>query len=150
MSKNDLILNSDYTPTMTEISSYIGDTAKELWLELNHYIEDRFKVTPKFAYSTCSGKPGWNLKYQKSGKALCTLYPEKGRFIVLVVVTLNFVESLHESGYANHHIWEVIEEAKPFNKTKWLMIPVEDRAGLESILELLHLKANFKPFNHPR
>ncbi len=141
MSKNDLILNSNHLPTPSEIGSYIGGTAEVLWLELNHYIEDRFKVKPKFAYSTCSGKPGWNLKYQKSGKALCTLYPEKGRFIVLVVVTLTFVESLHESGYANPLIWEVIEEAKPFNKTKWLMIPVEDRAWLESTLELIDLKS---------
>jgi len=140
MSKNDLILNSNHAPTLSEIGSYIGGAAEVLWLELNHYIEDRFKVKPKFAYSTCSGKPGWNLKYQKSGKALCTLYPEKGRFIVLVVVTLTFVESLHESGYANPLIWEVIEEAKPFNKTKWLMIPVEDRAWLESTLELIDLK----------
>ena len=141
MSKNDLILNSNHAPTLSEIGSYIGGAAEVLWLELNHYIEDRFKVKPKFAYSTCSGKPGWNLKYQKSGKALCTLYPEKGRFIVLVVVTLTFVESLHESGYANPLIWEVIEEAKPFNKTKWLMIPVEDRAWLESTLELIDLKS---------
>ncbi len=143
MSNADLILNSDHTPDLTEIGNHIGGAAQELWLELNHYIESNFKAKPKYAYSTCSGKPGWNLKYQKSGKALCTLYPEKGRFIVLVVVTLTLVENLHNSGYANPLIWEVIEEAKPFNKTKWLMIPVEDRAGLENIIELLNYKANF-------
>jgi len=141
LSDVDLILNCDHTPTPSEIGSYIGGTAKELWLELNQYLDDRFKVKPKFAYSSCSGKPGWNLKYQKSGKALCTLYPEKGRFVVLVVVTLTFVENLHESGYANPIIWEVIEESRPFNKTKWLMIPVEDRAGLESTMELIDLKS---------
>ncbi len=62
------------------------------------------------------------------------------RFTVLVVVTLAFIEDLNESGYANPFIWDFIEEAKPFNKTKWLMIPVEDQAGLESVIELLHLK----------
>ena len=145
MSNADLTLNSDHTPDLTEIGRYIGGAAEELLLELNHYIEGRFKAKPKFAYSTCSGKPGWNLKYQKSGKALCRLYPGNDRFIVLVVVTLTFVESLYKAGYANPYIWKVIEEAKPFNKTKWLMIPVEDLAKLESILELLHLKANFNP-----
>jgi len=58
MSNNDLILNSDYTLTPSEIGSYIGGAAAELWLELIHYIEDRFKIKPKFAYNTCSGKPG--------------------------------------------------------------------------------------------
>jgi hypothetical protein len=143
MSNADLILNSDHTPDLTEIGRYLGGAAEELWLELNHYLEGNFKAKPKHAYSTCSGKPGWNLKYQKSGKALCTLYPEKGRFIVLVVVTLTLVENMHDSGYANPFIWDFIEEAKPFNKTKWLMIPVEDRAGLENIIELLNYKANF-------
>jgi hypothetical protein len=31
-------------------------------------------------------KPGWNVKYQKSGKSLCTLYPMEGFFIALVVI----------------------------------------------------------------
>ncbi len=145
MKTDDLIMNSNHSPTLTEINSYIGGTAGELWLELTDYLEDKFRVKPKSAYSACSGKPGWNIKYHKSGKALCTLYPENSKFIVLVVVTLTFVENLNNTGYSDPFVWEIIEEAKPFNKTKWLMIPVEDRAELESILELLHLKAHFNP-----
>lgn len=145
MNTNDLIMNSNHSPTLTEISSFIGGTAGELWLELTDYLEDKFRVKPKSAYSTCSGKPGWNIKYQKSGKALCTLYPEYNKFIVLVVVTLTFIENLDNTGYSNPFVWEIIEDAKPFNKTKWLMIPVENRAELESIMELLHLKVDFNP-----
>lgn len=37
-------------------------------------------------YSTCSFQPGWNVKYKKGGKSLCTLYPMDGYFIALVVV----------------------------------------------------------------
>lgn len=140
MNNEDLIIDSNQVPTVSETGSYIGGAAEALWLEINQYIENRYKIKPKIAYSACSGKPGWNFKYQKSGKALCTLYPEKNRFIVLVVVTLAFIESLNETGYANPFIWEIIEEARPFNKTKWLMIPVADRAGLESVLELISLK----------
>jgi hypothetical protein len=69
-----------------------------------------------------------------------TLYPEKGRFIVLIVVTLALIEDLERTGYADPFIWEIIEEAKPLNKTKWLMIPVEDQPGFESVIELLHQK----------
>ena len=145
MKTDDLIMNGNHSPTQAEISSYIGGIAGELWLELTDYLEDKFRVKPKSAYSTCSGKPGWNIKYQKSDKALCTLYPENSKFIVLVVVTLPFIENLNNTGYSDPFVWEIIEEAKPFNKTKWLMIPVEGRAEFESILELLHLKAHFNP-----
>lgn len=140
MNKNNPLMDSGHTPTLGEIGNYIGGAAEERWHEINQYLEKTFKVKPKTTYSTCTGKPGWNYKYQKSGKALCTLYPEKNRFTVLVVVTLAFIEDLNESGYANPFIWGLIEEAKPFDKTKWLMIPVEDQAGLESVIELLHLK----------
>ena len=140
MNKTDPVMDSGYTPTLDEIGNYIGGAAGNRWHELNQYLEKTFNVKPKTSYSICSGKPGWNFKYQKSGKALCTLYPEKDRFIVLVVVTLALIENLEKTGYADPFIWEIIEEAKPFNKTKWLMIPVEDQSGLESIIELLHLK----------
>ena len=140
MNNNDPVMDSDHMPTLDEIGNYIDGAAEKRWLELNQHLDNNFKVKQKTSYSTCSGKPGWNFKYQKSGKALCTLYPEKGRFIVLIVVTLALIEDLEKTGYADPFIWEIIEEAKPFNKTKWLMIPVEDQPGLESVIELLHLK----------
>lgn len=37
-------------------------------------------------YSRCSMQAGWNIKYKKGGKSLCTLYPMQGYFIALVVV----------------------------------------------------------------
>ncbi len=140
MNNYDPVMDRGHMPTLDEIGNYIGGAAEKRWIELNQYLDKNFKVKQKTSYSTCSGKPGWNFKYQKSGKALCTLYPEKGRFIVLIVVTLALIEYLENTGYADPFIWELIEEAKPFNKTKWLMIPVEDQPGLESIIELLHLK----------
>ena len=140
MNNNDPVMDSGHMPTLYEIGNYIGGGAEKRWLELNQYLDKNFKVKQKTSYSTCSGKPGWNFKYQKSGKALCTPYPERGRFIVLIVVTLALIENLNLSGYANPFIWNIIEEAKPFNKTKWLMIPVEDQTELESVIELLHLK----------
>jgi hypothetical protein len=27
---------------------------------------------------------GWNIKYQKSGKSICTIYPQQGYFLALV------------------------------------------------------------------
>ncbi len=38
-------------------------------------------------YSGCSEKPGWNVKFQKSGQSFGTLYPEEGGFSVFMVVS---------------------------------------------------------------
>ncbi len=45
------------------------------------YILRRPKAIRQLEYSKCSLKPGWNVKYKKSGKALCALYPMEDYFI---------------------------------------------------------------------
>ena len=140
---DDLILNADYAPSFDEIDSYIQPPARELWLDLHEFIQDTFRAKPKSSYSVCQGKPGWNVKYQKSGKSICTLYPEKNCFIALVVVSLDLVPLLTGAQPALHpHILRLVETAKPFNHTLWLMISVSDREVLESLKDLLVYKKN--------
>jgi hypothetical protein len=76
MVEKDIILDGSHMPAYDEIVDYINLPAQELWRQINHFIQQRYSATPKIMYSKCSGKPGWNVKYQKSGKSLCTLYPE--------------------------------------------------------------------------
>jgi hypothetical protein len=84
MMENDLILDGSHMPDYDEIAGYINPPAQELWKQVNSFIQERYKASPKTMYSKCSGKPGWNVKYQKSGKSVCTLYPEKDGFVALV------------------------------------------------------------------
>jgi hypothetical protein len=91
-------------------------------------------------YSKCAGKPGWNVKYHKSGKALCTLYPEKDGFISLVVVTLELAKQIETMANTFKGIIPIIKSAKPFNGTLWLMIPVSDQELLDNVKELLFSK----------
>ena len=70
-------------PTLQEIGERIKSP---LWNELCGYIEAAYGVQPSVEYSKCSGAPGWNVKYKKGGKALCTLYPGEGCFTALVAV----------------------------------------------------------------
>ena len=72
-------------PTEAQLRDFVGT---ELFVDLHNYICDRYKVKPKMAYSNCAMDNniwrGWNIKYQKSGKSLCTIYPQQGYFLVLV------------------------------------------------------------------
>jgi hypothetical protein len=141
---DDLILNPAYTPGLEEITAYLDAPARKLWLEMADFLKENYQAAPKVTYSRCSGKPGWNVKYQKSGKSLCTLYPEKERFIALVVVTMDLVAFL-ESALSEFEpvVVDLLRSCKPFNGTLWLMIPVDNSAVLEDVQQLLDYK-------HPR
>lgn len=141
MPENDLILDGSHMPEYDEIVEYINFPARDLWRQINGFIQQRFKSLPKIMYSVCSGKPGWNVKYKKSGKSICTLYPEKDGFVVLIVVTLDLlplIEALSEE--FTEETLQTIRTAKPFNGTKWLMLQVKSNLQLEDVKQLISLK----------
>lgn len=141
---SDLILNQANTPSFDDITAYINPPVREIWSELNGFIQETFTAKPKITYSVCSGKPGWNVKYQKSGKAICTLYPEKDCLVALVVVKEEMAEMLKKSTPAPHPlILEMVNRVKPFNHTLWLMIPVTEPSLLDGVKDLLVQKRSY-------
>ncbi|WZL71960.1 DUF3788 domain-containing protein [Clostridiaceae bacterium 35-E11] len=141
MVERDLILDGNHVPSYDEILDYMNQPARILWQEMNSFIQQRYNTSPKITYSKCSGKPGWNVKYQKSGRSLCTLYPEQEGFVVLVVITLELMPVIEGISTEFHpSILEMIRTAKPLNGTVWLMIPVEDQVILDDVKQLLLLK----------
>lgn len=142
---HDLILNSLHTPTFEEIKVYMNTEGYALWDGIHRFIQETYGSKPKTAYSKCSGKPGWNIKYQKSGKSICTLYPEKNGFVVLVVITLELASIVQNmKSEIGAEILNMINTAKPFNGTVWLMIPVYNENVLEDLKKILSLKLEFK------
>ena len=140
-----MILDASHTPVFDEISEYIDEPAKTLWQDINSFIQTQYKAAPKLTYSKCSAKPGWNVKYHKAGKSLCTLYPEKTGFVALVVITLDLVPLIEAmSGELEAELLDIIKSAKPLNGTLWLMIPVAERAVLDNVKRLIMLKQQTK------
>ncbi len=141
MVEKDIIHDGSHMPAYDEIVEYINLPARELWRQINHFIQQRYKASPKIMHSICSAKPGWNVKYQKSGKSLCTLYPEKDCFVSLIVITLDLlpvIEALSEEFTAE--VLQKIRTAKPFNGTLWLMLQVKSDLQLNDVKQLLLLK----------
>lgn len=129
-------------PTMDEIAEYIGGEAKHLWLSLLEYMESTYKVKPKLSYSTCSMKPGWNIKLQKSGVSFGTLYPEEGAFSVFIVISYK-LEPLMESitSKLSPASAELYKQAGDYMKTgKWMMFQIKDSIGVEDYKLLAGVK----------
>ena len=81
------LFNKENEPINEQIQEFV---ATPLWGELAGYIQQTYNVRPKIEYSGCmmdkGAWKGWNVKYKKSGKSLCTLYPKQGYFLALITI----------------------------------------------------------------
>lgn len=132
----------DTQPSVEEMAAFVSS---DLWGKLTSFLETAYQINPKQNYSKCSGQPGWNVKYQKSGKSLCVLYPMEGFFIALVVI-----------GEKEKHEMELLLPAlSPVTQTaykdaigimnaKWLMLSVTTQQMLEDVEALVQLRVKAK------
>jgi len=137
----DMIQNKDKMPSMTEIENYITGDSRKLWKTFIADIETSYNTKPKITYSVCSAKPGWNVKYKKSGKALCTLYPENNSFTALIVLgqrDMEVFEPIRDT-YSNY-VNDLYDKTKLLGSTKWLMIHVDNHQTADNCIKLIKLK----------
>lgn len=137
---------ADRMPSFEDIRTYIGQT-KPIWDELVLYIEETYQVKSKLDYSQCSAQPGWNVKYKKSSKSLCTLYPMPNYFIALVVVGAkdeNEIETALGAGVFTDYVQGLYHKTAFSAMGRWLMIEVKDKAVLNDIKELIKIKVRSK------
>lgn len=143
MKWNELFV-AGQAPSFQDITEFIGIGAP-IWAELLNYLEKAYQVQPRMTYSKCSAQPGWNLKYQKSGKSLCTLYPMAGFFIALVVVgAKEQLEAEIALGTFSAYTRELYHKTAPFNGGRWLMIEVKDESVLEDVKTLMAIRVKPK------
>jgi hypothetical protein len=128
-------------PTMDALAETMGG-AKPLWLDLTDHLAEAYAVKPKLTYSVCSGKPGWNVKYQKGGKALGTFYPEDGAFSVLIVVGYKqdaaMLAILPELTEATAALYRTAGDYMKMGK--WLMLRVDTPEALEDVKKIIAVK----------
>ena len=125
-------------PTLEQISEYIESP---LWGELCRWAEQSYRIEPKVEHSTCSGAPGWNVKYKKGGRALCTLYPDEGQFTALITVGAKEApEAELLLPTCSDYIRELFARTQTMNGARWLMIRVTDAQVLEDVKKLIRLR----------
>lgn len=128
----------DNKPTPEQIKEFINNP---LWDNLNNALISTYNVEPKLEYSKCSMQRGWNVKYKKRGKSLCTLYPQEGSFKALVIVNeSNRVEADLFINTCCDYIKQIYSEIDFFNSSKWLMIQIDNISVLNDTLELIKFR----------
>lgn len=114
----------NHIPTEYEMNDYINN---ELWHKFCEFIKNEYNVDPKFEFSKCGLEYGWNIKFKKDSKSLCTVYPRENYFCVMVVIGRKEKEKF-ENMLSNFciEIQEIYNSTKEGNNQKWLMIDLED------------------------
>lgn len=133
------ILDSSVIPTIEQLGEYVNN---ELWNSFCNYLITEYKIKPHLDYSKCSWQPGWNVKFKKSGKNLCTLYPQNGYFTVLVVIGNKEKEAFKILlPTLASSLQEIYHETKEGNGQRWLMIDLEDDdTRLQGVKKMIALK----------
>lgn len=131
----------DKEPTLEEIASYTG-SAKDLWLAATSYIESTYKAKPKLTYSGCGAKPGWNVKYQKSGQAFGTYYPLENAFDVLMVISYKLGPAMEEAlPVLSQQTADLYRSAGDYMKIgKWMMLRIDKMQTLEDLKTIIAVK----------
>ena len=134
----NLLYSNVTPPTWEQVTEYIGSP---LWAEFNERIQSAYQIKPCMEYSRCSMQAGWNIKYKKGGKSLCTLYPMQGYFIALVVVGGHeLMEAEFLMPQCSDYVQTVFKNTKTGNGQKWLMLDVRDRGIMDDVFRLINLR----------
>ena len=132
------IQDEGYFPSLEELCGYVRNPLFDRsCLEM----KERFRCREKIEFSSCSWEPGWNIKFKKSGKNLCTLYPRESYFTVLVVIGAREKEAAELIlPDCTDRLQEIYRQTKEGNGQRWLMIELEDRNGLyQDVLRLIQI-----------
>lgn len=136
------LYTADDIPTASEIADYINNP---LWKELNDFLVTNYGIEPSYSYSRCSEQPGWNVKYQKAGRSLCTLYPMPGYFIALVVIGTKEKEGAEFLAPSmSKQVQRLLNSAGGMGGSRWLMINVTDEQTLDDVERLIQLRRQIK------
>jgi hypothetical protein len=88
---------------------------------------------------------GWNVKYKKSGKSLCTLYPMDGYFIALIVIgNKEVAETELFLPLCSKYVQELYKKTTFSCGGRWLMVNITDKDILEDVKNLIKIRVKPK------
>ena len=133
--------NKNYRPTLKEISEYVKTP---VFMQFCSEIKDTYKCNEKIEYTSCSCEKGWNIKFKKPGKTLCTVYPRESYFTIMIVIRAKekeLVEAILPECTAE--LSDIYNQTREGNGQRWLMIDIEDKDALyRDVLRLIEIRRN--------
>ena len=132
------MLDKAHRPTEAQILETIGQTTA--WLDLRQYVERSYSDwMPELTFF--AKQYGWTIRYRKSGKTLCYLFPERGAFSVLIILGKQEAEeALAMADEFGADARAVLEGTQQLHDGRWLWIRVLNVDDAEDVKRLLRVK----------
>ncbi len=131
--------NKNYCPTIEEISEYVKNP---VFMQFYSDIKDAYQCNEKIEFSSCSWERGWNVKFKKAGKTLCTIYPKECCLKLMVVIGKKekaLVEAMLPD--CTVELNNIYNQTREGNGQRWLIIELEDKDSLyNDILRLIEVR----------
>jgi AraC family transcriptional regulator len=85
---------------------------------------------------------GWNIKYQKNCKSLCTIYPKQGYFMTLIPVSaIDFDEANLIITRCSKYMQELYSRIKSGKTGKSLAVEVKNKSILRDVKSFIALRS---------
>jgi hypothetical protein len=142
MKEFERLLDEDTAPSISAIKKAIGQKNVPAWNDLREYLTRAYEIEPELLFY--GKKYGWTYKYRKSSKTLCSLFPEKDAFTVLITLGRKELEKLDpDLPKLSKKMQDLISSTNLLHDGKWLWIRVPNVGEAEDIKTIL--KAKRKP-----
>ena len=128
-----------HQPSEEEMRKFIGKPAVDAWIELKHFIYYSYDLKGETLFY--GKKYGWTIRYRKSGTTLCSLFPEKGEFTVLIVLGKKDSEkalSLQQEFSEKTQL--LLRKTQQLHDGRWLWLRISQLEDIEDVKKLLHIK----------
>ncbi len=126
-------------PTEEDMMRFVGERAEAAWTELRQFIENSYDFLPETVFY--GAKYGWTVRYRRSGKTLCSLFPEKGGFTVLVVLGRKEAKkTLSMRNELSSRVNEILGNTEQLHDGRWLWIRMLAMNDVDDVKKLLQTK----------
>ncbi len=135
---HERMLDKATVPTDAQMLAWTAGAAAH-WQALRDEAEERFGMPPEVSFG--GAKYGWQIRYRKGGRTLCTLFPERDAVTVLIVLGAKEVAKVTSVlDTLSPAVREAFERAGQYADGRWMWPRVLAAKDVQSIGALLAVK----------
>lgn len=135
---NPIRIISDKEPSDNEILEFVGK-AGHAWKEIRAFLNDNYDFVPE--KKNYGKKWGWVIRFRKSNKTWCALYPEKDCFTIQIIFGKKEVEKFQTTrDDFSDFVVNKFDSTKQLHDGRWMFFNVKDITLVEDLKKLMKIK----------
>lgn len=125
-------------PSDDYILEFVGK-AKDPWLKFTQFLDKTYDFSPeKINYGK---KYGWAIRYRKSNRTWCALYPKKDSFQVQIIFGKKEVEKFqNQRSEFSDFVLNKFDSTKQLHDGRWMFFIIKDSLLIEDLKKLMLIK----------